>query len=89
MSTACTRRAAAFCLAWGFAPWAAAAPHRAVAQPTLQGVVTQVLDGNTLAFTPAGLYEQPRRMVAVYSPKGGVGTTTIAEIGRASCRERV
>ncbi len=24
------------------------------------------------------LYEQPRRMVAVYSPKGGVGTTTIA-----------
>ncbi len=25
-----------------------------------------------------GLFEQPRRMVAVYSPKGGVGTTTIA-----------
>jgi pilus assembly protein CpaE len=26
----------------------------------------------------AGLMNQPRRMVAVYSPKGGVGTTTIA-----------
>ncbi len=25
-----------------------------------------------------GLFEQPRRMVAVYSPKGGAGTTTIA-----------
>ena len=33
---------------------AAAAPRRAAPQPALQGVVTQVIDGSTLAFTPTG-----------------------------------
>ena len=69
MSTAMTRRTAAVCLAWGFAPWAAAAPRGAVAQPTLQGVVTQVIDGNTLAFTPAGQAAATVRLRDIEAPE--------------------
>ncbi len=34
--------------------------------------------GMPTSTTGVGLIDRPRRMVAVYSPKGGVGTTTIA-----------
>ena len=69
MSTAITRRAAAVFFVSSFAPWAAAAPRRAAPEPALQGVVTQVMDGNTLAFTPAGQAAVTVRLRDVEAPE--------------------